>query len=190
MKLTEWARANNIAPTTAYRWFHNGDLPVEAKQLATGTILIVDPLPKTDSRTVVYARVSGSDQKDDLERQVGRVVAGLTSSGGHVDQIVTEIGSGLNGARPRLKRLLSDKTATVIAVEHRDRLGRFGVEYLEAALSAQNRQIVVINPDEVEDDLVRDMVEILTSFCARLYGRRSSKARAERALRAAGEAHV
>ena len=189
MKLTEWARENNIAPTTAYRWFHDGVLPVKAKQLATGTILIIDPLPKTDSRTVVYARVSGSDQKDDLERQVGRVVASLTAAGSHADQIVTEIGSGLNGARPRLKKLLSDKTATVIAVEHRDRLG-FGVEYLEAALSAQNRQLLIIATDEVEDDLVRDMVDLLTSFCARLYGRRSAKARAERALQAAGDAHV
>lgn len=67
-------------------------------------------------------------------------------------------------------------------MEHRDRLARFGVEYLEAALAAQGRRLVVVDSAEVTDDLVRDMVEVLTSFCARLYGRRSAKRRAQAAL--------
>ncbi len=70
-------------------------------------------------------------------------------------------------------------------VEHRDRLARFGVEYLEAALAAQGRRIVVVDPSESTDDLVRDMIEVLTSFCARLYGRRGARNRALRALAAA-----
>jgi putative resolvase len=73
-------------------------------------------------------------------------------------------------------------------VEHRDRLARFGVEYLEAALAAQGRRLVVVEDAEVADDLVRDMVEVLTSFCARLYGRRSAKRRARLAVEAAGKA--
>ncbi|MGH9001973.1 MAG: IS607 family transposase, partial [Acidimicrobiia bacterium] len=70
-------------------------------------------------------------------------------------------------------------------VEHRDRLARFGVEHLEAALSAQGRRVVVVDEGEVDDDLVRDMTEVLTSLCARLYGRRGARNRAEKALRCA-----
>lgn len=73
----------------------------------------------------------------------------------------------------------------VVLVEHRDRLARFGVEYLEAALSARPRRIVVADPAETSDDLARDMIEVLTSMCARLYGRRGARNRAMRALTAA-----
>ncbi len=100
-------------------------------------------------------------------------------------QVVCEVGSGLNGKRPTLRRVLSDPDAKVIFVEHRDRLARFGVEHLKAALSAQGRRIVVADPGETTDDPVRDMIEVLTSMCARLYGRRGARNRAMGALRAA-----
>lgn len=66
---------------------------------------------------------------------------------------VTEVGSGLNGKRPKLRRILSDPSASVVVVEHRDRLARFGVEHLEAALSAQGRRIIVADQGETVDDL-------------------------------------
>lgn len=72
-----------------------------------------------------------------------------------------------------------------VVVEHKDRLRRMNVELIEAALSATSRELVVLDEGEDEDDLVRDMVEILTSFCAHLYGRRSAKNRAQKALEAA-----
>lgn len=78
--------------------------------------------------------------------------------------------------------MLADPTASTIVVEHRDRLARFGVGYLEAALSAQGRRVVVVDEGEMDDDLVRDMTEVLTSFCARLYGRRGARDRAVKAL--------
>jgi len=98
-----------------------------------------------------------------------------------------EVGSGLNGKRPKLRRILSDPDAKVIVVEPRDRLARFGMEHLEAALSAQGRPIVVADSGETTDDLVRlvrDMIEVLTSMCARLYGRRGARIRAMRAVTA------
>jgi putative resolvase len=73
----------------------------------------------------------------------------------------------------------------VVVVEHRDRLARFGAEHLEAALSAHGRKVVVADPGETTDDLVRDMIEVLTSMCARLYGRRGARNRAMRAVTAA-----
>ena len=96
--------------------------------------------------------------------------------------MVCEVGSGLNGRRPRLRRLLADPAVRFIVVEHRDRLARFGVEQLEAALAAQGRRILVVDPAEATDDLVRDMIDVLTSFCARLYGCRGARNRALRAL--------
>ena len=93
-----------------------------------------------------------------------------------------EIGSALNGHRPKLKKLLSNSSVKIIIVEHPDRLMRFGVEYLEALLAAQGRRLVIMETDELKDDLVQDMIEVLTSFCARLYGRRSAKNRAKRAI--------
>ena len=135
-------------------------------------------------------------QKDDLERQLGRLAAFAAGSQMVVTKTTTEIGSGMNAKRPKLCRLLSDPTVTTIVVEHRDRLTRFGFEYIEAALSAQGRRVVVVTDGEVEDDLVRDVTEVLTSMCARLPKgarsasgacaattvRRSSKRRAEAAL--------
>ena len=84
---------------------------------------------------------------------------------------VTEVGSGLNGKRQKFKRLLADPQVTVITVEHRDWLTRSGVEHLEVALSAQGRGLAVVDPGEPGDDLVRDMIDVLTSLCAWLHGR-------------------
>jgi putative resolvase len=75
-------------------------------------------------------------------------------------------------------------------MEHRDRLARLGVEHLEAALSAQGRKVIVTDRGETADDLVRDMIEVLTSMCARFYGRRGARNRAMRAVTASRQAEV
>ena len=148
--------------------------------------------PENDGRCVVYARVSSGDQKEDLERQVGRVVEWATQQGYQPHEVVKEVGSGLNGDRRRLRRLVADHadhTVGTIVVEHRERLSRFGFEYVEAALAGRGARILVMDEGELEDDLVRDVTEVMTSvmtwLCARLYGRRSARRRAERALAAA-----
>ena len=189
MRLSEWARREGVHYQTAWKWFRDGALPVPARQTATGTILV--DVPRREEQTAgvaLYARVSSSDQREDLDRQVGRLAAWATAQGLRVTGTVAEVGSGLNGSRGKLKRLLADPAVGTIVVEHRERLARFGVEYVEAALRAQGRRLVVIEEREVDDDLVRDITEVLTSMCARLYGRRSARRRAERALEAAGEA--
>ena len=100
---------------------------------------------------------------------------------------VTEIGSALNKRRPCLLKLLSDPTVQIIVIEHKDRLMRFGAEYVESVLAAQGKKLLVAERCEIKndkDDLVQDMIEVLTSFCVRLYGRRSAKNRAKKALEA------
>jgi predicted site-specific integrase-resolvase len=133
----------------------------------------------------VYARVSSADQNADLDRQVARVTAWATAQQIPVDKVVVEVGSALNGHRRKFLALLRDATVSRIVVEHRDRFSRFGSEYVEAALAAQGRELVVVDSAEVDDDLVRDMTEILTSMSARLYGKRAAQNRARCALAAA-----
>jgi len=101
-----------------------------------------------------------------------------------VVQVVYEVGSGQNGQRPKLCRVLSDPDAKVIVVEHRDRLARFGVEHLEMALSEQGRRVVVTDSGETTDDLVCDTIEVLVGICARLYGRGGARNRTMRAITA------
>ena len=133
----------------------------------------------------MYARVSSADQKADLDRQVARATAWATGQGIAIGRVVTETGSALNGKRRKFLALLRDPAVSVIVVEHRDRFARFGAEYVEAALAASGRGLLVVDPAEVDDDLVRDVTEILTSLCARLYGQRAAANRAARAVAAA-----
>jgi putative resolvase len=133
----------------------------------------------------LYARVSSHDQKADLGRQVARLAAWAARAGRPVARIEAEAGSGMNGARSRVRPLLADPRVRVVVVEHLDRLGRVNTELVEATLSPHGRRLVVLGPDEADDGLARDMTEVLTSFCARLYGRRPTRNRAEKALRGA-----
>jgi putative resolvase len=133
---------------------------------------------------VLYARVSSHDQRADLDRQVAGLTRWASDQDLAVAQVVTEVGSGVNGKRPKLRGILSDPDAMVIVVEHRDRLARFGVEHLEAALAAQGRRMVVAGLGQSTDDLVGEMIGVLTSMCARLYGGRGARNRAMRAVTA------
>lgn len=184
MKLSDWARANGISYKTAWLWWKKGQLPVPARQLPSGTILVDVP---EKMGAVLYARVSSADQKADLDRQVARLASFAAENGIKVAKVVAEVGSGLNGHRKGLISVLRSPEYGTIIVEHRDRLAQFGSESIEAALAASGRRLIVMEPDEVKDDLVQDMIDVLTSFCARLYGRRSARRRAEKAMQAVTE---
>lgn len=163
------------------------------EQMATGTVIVTEAVSLPDASqglsVGLYARVSSSDQRNDLEAQLGRLAAYANSQGWTIVKSVAEVGSGLNGHRPKLMKLLAGPDIGAIVVEHRDRLMRFGAEYVESALSAHGRKLIVIDPSEVKDDLVQDMIEVLTSFCARLYGRRSARNKARKALEAIESTH-
>jgi len=187
MNLKEWAAATGISYATARRRYESGTLPVPTYRLGR-LIMVGEPVggaAVTAGQTVVYARVSSADQRADLDRQVARVVTWATGQRMPVDRVVTEVGSALNGHRKKFLALLRDPDVSTIVVEHRDRFARFGAEYVEAALAAQGRRLLVVDPTEVDDDLVRDVTEILTFLCARLYGRRAAATRARRAVEAA-----
>lgn len=112
------------------------------------------------------------------------MTAWATERGLVVGRVVTEVGSAVDGRRKKFLALLADGAVLTIVVERRDRCVRFGAEYVEAALSAQGRRLLVVDPVGVDDDLVGDVTEMLTSLCVRLYGRRTGADRARRAVEA------
>jgi putative resolvase len=181
MKLSVWAKSQGISYKTAWRMWKDGRLPIPAEQLPTGTVIIHQSANIADS-VALYARVSSADQKADLDRQLARLTEYAVTHKLPIVDAVKEVGSGLNGHRKGMMRLLRNPASKTIVVEHRDRLMRFGFEYVEAALAAQGRRVLVIEADEVADDIVRDLHEVIVSMCARLYGKRSAKNRAQKAL--------
>ncbi len=189
MKLSVWANREGIHYMTAWRWWRNGKLPVPAYQTHSGSVMISLPAAHGGC-TAVYARVAAHDQTKDLDRQVARVTAWATARGQRVNEVVTEVGSGLTGKRRKLLRMLANPDLTTIIVEHRDRLATFGVEAIKAALDAQGRRLRVLDPGDTSDDLGRDMMEVLTWCCARIFGRRGARSRATAAVKAAKRVRI
>jgi putative resolvase len=190
VNLTEWTHAQGIHVAIAYRWYREGTLPVPARKV--GRLILVSPdtaaLSPAQSGAGLYARVSSHDQKADLDRQAARLSVWAAQAGLPLPlplplvRVEAEVGSGMNGSRPRARRLPAGSDVSVVVVEHRDRLGRMNTELAEAALAAHHRRLAVLEESEVTDDLVRDMIEVLTLFCARLYGRWSAPNRALKAV--------
>jgi putative resolvase len=184
MKLSAWARQQGLSYKTAWRLWKAGKLPVPAEQLATGTVILHAAPASEPPGVALYTRVSSGEQKADLDRQLARLAEFSAKHGFRVVEAVQETGSGLHGRRKALLRIFRNRNVQIIVVEHRDRLMRFGFEYVEAALAAQGRRVVVIDAGERTDDIVRDLQEVIVSMCARLYGKRSAKNRARKAIEA------
>jgi len=182
MKLSEWANSKGISYRSAWRMWKAGRMPVPVEQLPTGT-LVVHSADQMPSGVALYARVSSADQKNDLDRQLARLAEYAALNRLPVIDTVREVGSALNGRRRGLLRLLGNPEVDTIIVEHGDRLTRFGLEYLKAALAAQGRKVLVVDDEEMTDDIVRDLHDVIISMCARLYGRRSARNRASRAMK-------
>jgi putative resolvase len=161
----------------AYGWWRQGTLP-GAGAAGVGPH---DPDPQTPSAgggwVGLYAWISSHDHRADLDRQVARLSQWAATAGWTVIGVEAEVASGMNGKRPKLRRLLADPSVAAV-VEHRDRLARINAELVEAG-----RRPVVLEEGEV--DLVGDVVEVLTWLCARLYGHRSARNRALKASRCA-----
>ena len=176
MKLSQWAKNNGLSYKTAYNLFKQQKLPCKSIQLQTGTILVEDEtFSITPLKNYIYCRVSSYSKKSDLDRQALRCQEFCAANGWSIEKTVKEIASGMNDNRKKLSQLL-DKTPKRIIIEHKDRLTRFGFNYLYSLLSLLGYEVVVINKEiEDENDLMKDLVSIITSFCCRLYGLRRGK---------------
>lgn len=189
-KLSDHARRMGVKYQTAWKWYKAGK--IEGAVMRNGGIYV--PLEKDDTESrdqlaaVTYARVSSSQNKANLISQSERLYKYSTARGYQVQRQVKEVGSGLNDKRKQLESLLKDDSWTILVVEHKDRLTRFGFHYLELMVESQGRRIEVINlADEVGDDPVKDIVEdlvsIITSFTARIYGQRRAQCKTEKVIK-------
>lgn len=181
-KISQYARKNNVTVRTVWNWIKLGK--VETIRTSTNGWLIIEEDEHKYEKVAIYARVSSSENRNNLDKQRDRLIDYCSAKGYNVNLIVTEIGSGLNDNRIKLEKLLLDKTITKIVVEHKDRLARFGLNYIEKLLQLDGRTIEYINPviDEKED-IIQDFVSIITSFTARLYGQRRSKRNTEKLIK-------
>jgi len=189
MKLSSYAKKLGIHYNTAYRLFKRGQIP--GYQLPTGTVIIEEPVDQTEKRALrpqfvaVYARVSSTENKKNLDTQVERLITWCNAQGWSVGKVVKECGSGINDQRPQFLALLVNRDMHRIVVEHKDRASRFGVASIQTLLAMQDRELVIVNTaDTAQDDLMGDFVTIITSFTARLYGRRRAKRKTEQMLAA------
>ena len=181
MKLSAWAKRMGITYKTAWRWFREGKIE-GAFKTPSGSIFVPDEAKKEDY-VVIYARVSSSENKANLDAQAERLRQYALAKGYRIREVVKEIGSGINDNRKRLQKLLRDGKATKILVEHKDRLTRFGFNYLKTLLANQGCEIEVVNESkEDKKELMDDLIAIITSFCARYYGLRRSKRKTEKII--------
>jgi len=183
----EAAQALGVDITTLRRWERLGKIYAEHTagghrryDLTKLRPSLVGAKPDRNRKTVAYARVSSHDQKDDLERQK-EVLELYCASQGWTFEVVSDLGSGMNYHKKGLKRLLGaivDGSIGRLVITHKDRLLRFGAELVFAICEARQVEVVILNQGEdtsFEEDLAKDVLEIITVFSARLYGSRSRK---------------
>lgn len=180
MKLSTYAKKLGVTYRTAWNLFKAGQIE-KAYQLPSGTVIVPDSVENKKEFTAVYARVSSSENKKNLISQSKRVQDFCSAKGWQVKGVYEECASGLNDKRPKLIKLLNDKNVTRIVVEHKDRLTRFGFNYIKELWDGE---LIVIN-EVVEDekDLMQDFVSLVTCFTARLYGLRRSKRKTEQLIK-------
>lgn len=180
MKLSAYAKKQGVSYRTAVRWVKEGKIPCRVEKMPSGTIIIHELDVNQNNDVVIYARVSTYDRKQCLDGQVDRCTQFAFNKGLSVKRVYKEIASGMNDERKKLWKML-DSHPSVIIVENKDRLTRFGFNYLRGLLKKQGCEVVVINEDAHEEtDLMKDMIAVITSFCCRLYGARRGQNKASK----------
>jgi putative resolvase len=172
MKLSNYAKHLGVSYRTAHRMWKRGEL--KGKQLTSGTIII--DLTSQTKGVVIYARVSSSENKSNLNSQAERLIKYSEAKGYQITSVIKEVGSGVNDSRRKLISLLEREDYHLIVVEHKDRLTRVGFNYLKVLLNKRGKDIEVVNlAEEDDEDLMQDFISIITSFCARIYGLRKTE---------------
>lgn len=142
MKLSQYAKKLGVGYRTTWNWYKAGKL--KGYQLPTGTIIITENENSSSQKVAIYARVSSAENKTNLDSQADRLIAYCQAKGGQIHKVVKEILSGIKDNREKLLKLLADTSLTVIVVEHKERLSRFGFNYISTLLEIQGRRIEVV----------------------------------------------
>ena len=175
-----------VSTSTLRRWETSGKLVPErtvgGQRRYNASQLMISQARQAQRKTVAYSRVSSHDQKKDLERQQ-EVLALYCAAKGWQYETISDLGSGMNyrkkGLRQLLDLIVSDQLERLV-ITHKDRLLRFGAELVFALCETRNCEVVIINQGDqpsFEEELAKDVLEIIPVFSARLYGSRSRKNR-------------
>lgn len=144
-------------------------------------------LKNTSNSAVIYARISGTKDRN-IADQIERLKRHFSNY--QIDYTFQEIASGLNDDRKQLHNMLGyvkQHNIRYVLIENKDRLTRFGYRYLERLLENNNTKIMISQSDDIKEDYITDLISIMTSFCARIYGKSSSKSKT---LKAIENAHI
>ncbi len=176
-KLSDYAKENSVTYRTAWNRFKAGK--IRGAFMEDGHVKIpVSNFDKELTNVVLYARVSNNDRKDSLNDQLKRLENFAINNGYKIVKSVKEVGSGMNDNRTQLTNILKTDSWDLIIVENKDRLTRFGFNYIKLLLNKQNKDILVINQQESEKhEILTDLISIIYSFSARIYGLRKKKNR-------------
>ena len=187
LSIQEASKIVGVAISTMRRWEREGRLIPERtkgnhRRYEKEALLNFKYHKENIKLTVGYCRVSSSDQKEDLTRQI-RTVSDFCAAKGYQFKIIQDLGSGLNYNKKGLKEiieLICHKEIDRIVINYKDRLIRFGYEIIEQLCLINDIELEIINHSEdknYEEDLVEDVLSVITVFSARLYGSRSHKAK-------------
>ena len=191
IKASEYAKKMSLNVRTVYRYYHNGKIK-GYQDKETGTIFILNPFKNENNednlknKVVLYARVSSSENKTNLESQLEKLRLFASAKGYQIVKEIKDIGSELNDNRSKLNELFEKELNNfeILLVEHKDRLTRFGFNYIDILLKSHNKKIEVINlVDNNKEELIQDFVSVITSFCARIYSQRISKRKVEKLIK-------
>jgi len=183
-KIGEAAKTLGVSIQTLRRWERSGtflpDRKTEGGTRYYSEETLFGKTSKESDLTFAYARVSSNDQKEDLNRQT-HLLASYCAAKGWQYEVVKDLGSGMNYRKKGLKKVIDailEKKIKRIVLTHKDRLLRFGAELIFALCEAKQIEVVIINQGDdcsFEEELTKDVLEIITVFSARLYGARSHK---------------
>lgn len=178
IKVSQYAKLMGLHPLTVNKNFHKG-LIDGYQDKNTKTIFILNPeynnnnLNNFSNKVILYARVSSSSNKPSLDGQIERMRNYASAKGYEIIDEIKEIGSGLNDNRAKLNQIFKRKDFNILLVEHKDRLTRFGFNYIKSLLSNQNINVEVINNiDDKNQEMMDDFISIVTSFCHKIYGKK------------------
>lgn len=174
IKLSEYAKMKSVTYRTAWNRFIQGKLPNAYKDEHNRVYIRCED--NNDNRTIIYARVSSNDRKQSLNEQKSRLENYAELNNLNIIDSYKEIASGMNDNRPILNKILNRDDWDILLVENKDRLTRFGFNYIKTLCETKGKKILVINSSENDkEDLMKDLISIIYSFSARMYGLRKKK---------------
>ena len=185
IKLSEYAKRHGVTYRTAWNKFKEGKIPNAYKD-EFGNILVRVETPKENlsKKVAIYTRVSSNENKSNLNSQADRLKNYAIAKGYTITHIVKEVGNGVSDNRKKLLKLLQKNDYGILIVEHKDRLTRFGFNFIKTLLEDKGVKVEVVNEAEDEtSDLMQDLISIIYSFSKKMYGFKKSKIKTEKIIK-------